>query len=140
MLLIGAVEAMRLPDVFRGFDDEGRRLLVELVDVGLKPAVLGLLEEKGESVVELVRAEPDVAVRAIDDVGLEDGCVLAADARVDAVGGNDQIGIGILVGRRHFAVEDEFDAEDFAARLQDVEQLLASDADETVPAAADRAP
>ena len=50
-VLVGLVQAVRLPDVLRALDDEGRGVVVELVDVGLEPAVLGLLEEEGEGVV-----------------------------------------------------------------------------------------
>ena len=139
LVLVGTIEAVRLPDRFGRLDDEGRRRLVELVDVCLEPAVFGLFEQEREGVVELVGAQPDVAIGPVDDVGLEDRDVLVADARVDAVRGDDQIGVGVLVSRRHLALEDELDAEDLAARLEDVEQLLAPDADEAVPATADRA-
>ena len=45
---------------------------IELVGVRPDPAVLGLLEDEGEGVVELlVRAEPDVLAGAHVDVGLE---------------------------------------------------------------------
>ncbi len=45
---------------------------VELVGVHPDPAVLGLLEDESEGVVELLmRAEPDVLAGAHVDVGLE---------------------------------------------------------------------
>ena len=69
---VGQVQAVRLPDMFRALDDEGRGVLVEFVDVGLEPAVLGFFEEEGEGVVQLVRAQPDVAVGTHHDVGFED--------------------------------------------------------------------
>jgi hypothetical protein len=44
--LVVLVQAVRLPDVLGRLDDEGRGGLVELVDVGLEPAVFGLLEQR----------------------------------------------------------------------------------------------
>jgi hypothetical protein len=44
--LVGLVQAVRQPDVLGALDDEGGGLVVELVDVGLEPAVLGLLERR----------------------------------------------------------------------------------------------
>ena len=46
-------------------------VVVELVDMRLEPAVLGAAEIEGEGVEELVRAEPDVAVRAHHMSGLK---------------------------------------------------------------------
>ena len=71
-VLVELVQAVRLERLLGGLDDEGRGLVVELVDVRLEPAVLGAAEVEGEGVVELVGAEPDVAVGARDQVGLED--------------------------------------------------------------------
>jgi hypothetical protein len=55
-------------------------LLVELVDMGLEPAVFGLFEQEGEGVEQPRRAQPDEAVGPRHDVGLEHGGVLLADA------------------------------------------------------------
>ncbi len=137
LVRVGAVQAMRQPDGLRAFDDEGARRLVELVDVGLEPAMLGLLEQEGEGFVDLVRAQPDEAVRTDHDVGLEDRRVLAADARVDAVAGDHQVGVGVVGVGVGLGLEDQLDAQRLAACLQDVEQLLAPDADEAVAAGAD---
>ena len=51
-LLAHRVEAEPPPGGFRAFDDEGRGLGVELVGVRPDPAVLGLLEDEGEGVLE----------------------------------------------------------------------------------------
>jgi len=96
-VLIGLVQTVCQPDVLRAFDDEGRGLVVELVDVGLKPAVLGLLEQKSEGVVLAVGAQPD-------------------EVRV------------------HILLKQERDAHLLAPILQDVEQLLASNAYKTMTA------
>jgi hypothetical protein len=57
-------QAMRCHTVFGRLDDEGGGVGVELVGVGLEPAVLGLLEGEGEGVERLVRAQPDEAAVA----------------------------------------------------------------------------
>ena len=60
-----------------------------------------------------------------------------ADAAVDAVAGDDEVGVGILPRRRCTSVSNtQLDAELLAARLQDVEQALAADAAEAVAARA----
>ncbi len=131
-VLIEFAEAVGVVGLLRRLHDEGRGVLVELVDMRLKPAVFRLAEVEGEGVVELVGAEPDVSVRADLQVGLESRCVLVAQARVDAVGRDDQVGVGKFVIGFHVAFENEFDAERFATRLKNIEQLLAPDADEPV--------
>ena len=65
-------------------------------------------------------------------IGLEDIGVSVADFRVHAIGGDDQIGVGELDVGLDLALEHQLDAERLAARLQDVEQLLAADADKAV--------
>ncbi len=139
LLLVRLVQPMRLPHVFRALDDEGGGVRIELVDVRLEPAVLGLLEQEGEGVVQLVRAQPDVAVGPRHDVGAEDLGVAVADARVDAVARDDEVGIGIVQVGLGLLLEHQFHAQRLAAGLQDVQQLLAADAHEAVAAGADDA-
>ena len=50
---------------------KGGGLVVKLVDVCLKPAVLGFFKQKGEGVVLAVGAKPYVAIGPRDNVGLE---------------------------------------------------------------------
>ena len=132
------VDAGLEPDVLRRLDDEGRGGVVEFVGVRLEPAVVGLLEREGEGVEHLVRPEPDEAAFADLDVGLERGGVFVADKAVDAVGGDDEVGVdlGVVLD---VGLEHEFDAEFLAARLQDVEKPLAADAAEAVAAGGDGA-
>ena len=80
LFLIGIFQAAGLPGVFGGLDNKGRCLVVELVDMRLKPAVLCAHKIKGECLVHLVGAQPDKAVGAGDDIGLEDVLVLGANA------------------------------------------------------------
>ena len=138
-ILIGLVQTVGQPDVLRAFDDEGGRLVVKLVDVRLEPAVFGLLEQKGEGVVQAVGAQPDVAVGPGDDVGLKDLGQTAAYAGIDAIAGDDQIGIGeVQIGLR-VLLKQQLHPQFLATRLQDVEQLFATDAHKTVTAGADHA-
>ena len=60
-----------LPGLVGGFDDEGRGVRVELVGVNLEPAPLGLLEDEGEGVQQLLGAEPDELVGPDLDIRLE---------------------------------------------------------------------
>ena len=79
LIRIGGVETVRLPHMFRRLDDERARLVIELVNVRLKPAVFRLLECEVEGVPELRGPQPDVAIGARDDIGLKDVGVLRAD-------------------------------------------------------------
>ena len=77
--------------------------------------MLGAAEIEREGVEQLVGAEPDVAVRPDDDVGLETSPIALADLRVDAVAGDDQVGVGEVEIGIDLLLEHEFDAELFAA-------------------------
>ena len=101
--------------------------------------MLRLFEGEGEGVESLVRAEPDEAAPAQVDVGLEDIGIALADTAVEAVAGDDQVGV-VLGGQclvvRRVGLEHQLDAQRQAALLQDVEQPLAPDAAEAVAARA----
>ena len=114
-------------------------MFIELVDVGLEPAVFGLLKNEVEGVELLVGAEPDKPVGPRDHVGFKHIGVQVADARVDAVAGDDQIGIREVGVGHHVLLKHQLDTQLFTTRLQDVEQLLAANAHKTVAAAADGA-
>ena len=131
-ILVGLVQAMGQKHMLRALDDEGGGGVVKLVDVGLKPTVLGLLKIKGEGVVQAVRAQPNEAIGAGDDVGLERLGVAGADAGVDAVAGNHQVGIGEVEVGLHIAVKHQIHTQLLAACLQDVEQFLATNANKTM--------
>jgi hypothetical protein len=139
LFLLHAVEARRLPHRLRRLDDEGGGRIVEAVRMGLEPAVLRLLEGERERLEQLVRAEPDEPAAAQVDVGLVRLRVSGADAAPKAVACDDQVGVGVRVVIRDVGLEHELDAECFAARLQDVEKALATDAAEPVAARADLA-
>ena len=84
------------------------------------PAVLGLLEDEGEGVVELLAgAKPDELAFAHVDVGLKDVREGGPRARIEAIGGDHQIvfrhqGFRIV----DLGVEDQLDAEVAGAALQ----------------------
>src|SRR5699024_4929643 len=131
-LLVHLAETVLFVGILGGLDDEGRSLVVELVDVRLEPAVIRLAEIEGEGIVELVGAEPDVAVRPCHEVGVENFLLPVADLRIEAVRGDDEIRIRIVEIARDVRLEDQFDAERLAAALKDVEELLAANANEAV--------
>ena len=131
--LVHPVEAERAPGVLRTFDDEGRAIGREAVGVRPDPAVLGLLEREGEGVEHFGRAEPHELVGADVDVDSERVGVSVAEARVDAVRGDDEIVVAPLrIGGIAFGFEVQDDAELARAVLQDLQQALAADADEAV--------
>ena len=136
------LDAGGLPGFLGRFDDEGRHAVFVAVGMRLEPAMLGLHEGESEGIEHLLGAEPDEAAAALVDIGMEGVGVAGADLAVDAVGSDDQIGVvfagdGLVVLDE--VLEYQFDANIFATRLQDVEQLLAADADEAMAAAADTA-
>ena len=105
--------------------------------------MLRLLERERERVEALLRAEPDEAAPARVDFRPEDLRVARADAAVDAVAADHEVGAvvrrhGALVA--HSGLEDELHAKLLATRLQDVEQPLAADAAEAVAAGRDLVP
>src|SRR5439155_13070671 len=139
--LVHAIEAEGAPRFFRTFDDEGRAVGREAVGVRPDPAMLGLLEGEGEGVEHFRRAEPDETVVADVDVDPERVRLCIAEARVDAVAGDDQIVVAPLgVGGIAFSVELQGDAELTRAVLENLEQALAADADESVAARGDGLP
>ena len=85
-------------------------------------------------------AEPDVTVWTHDEVGLEHLPVPLAQAGIDAVRGDDEVGVRKFEVGIDLALEGELDAKLLAARLEDVEQLLATDADEAMPRRTDALP
>ena len=107
---------------------------IELVSVHPNPALVGLLEDEGEGVVEfLVRAEPDVLAVPHVDIGLEDVRQRAAHLGVDAVRRHDQVVTLVGLQPLDLGLEPELHPERPRPVLQDVEQPLAADAAEAVP-------
>ena len=131
-VLVEFAEPMRVEGVLSGFDNEGRSVAIELVDVGLEPAVLGLAEVEGERVERLGDAEPDVAIGADDKIGQELIGVSVTDLGIEAVGGHDEVGVREFKVRIDVALEGELHAKRLATALQDVQELLAADADKAV--------
>src|ERR1700677_986253 len=123
---------MRLEGGLGGFDNEGRCASVELVDVGLEPAVLCLAEVEGERVERLGGAEPDVAIGADEKVGPELIGISVTDLRIEAVSGHDEVGVRELEVGIDVVLERELHAKRLATPLQNVQELLAADPYEAV--------
>jgi len=81
--------------------------------------------------------KPNEAVGPRHDVGLEGVGVARADLRIDAVAGDDEVGIGVIGVGVGLVLKHQFHAHFLAARLQDVEHFLASNAHEAVATASD---
>ena len=101
--------------------------------------MLGLLEREGEGVEHLARAKPHELIRADVDIHAECLRVRVAEARVGAVGCDDEVVVAPLwVSGFALGFEVEFHVEIARAVGQDSEQPFAADADEAVAAGRDR--
>ena len=128
------LETERLPGGLRAFDDEGGGARVELIGVRPYPAVLGLLEEERECVVELlVGAEPHELAAAKVDLRAKVLPPRLAGARVQPVGGGDEVELlrerGRVVGP---CLVPDVDAEAGGPLLEELEEAAAPDAAEPV--------
>jgi len=139
LLLAHLLYAGGLPGLLGRLHDEGGHAVFIAVGMGLEPAVLGLHEGEGEGTEHLGRAQPHEAAAALVDIGPKGIGIARAHLAVDAVRGDDQVGV-VLARHRlvvlHEVLEHQLHAHVLAARLQDVEQLLAAYADEAMAAAA----
>ena len=129
-------ETPGLPCLGQAFDDEGRGIGVELIDMRPDPAMRRLLEDKRKGIVELgMGAQPDELAAPRVDVGLEHGFVFPPHGRVDAVAGDHQIVRGaVFLGRAELGLEPQVHAQFTRPRLQQDQHRLATDAREPVPA------
>ena len=135
--MVGLIQAVGTPDFFWALHNEGGGVFVKFVNMRLQPAMFGFLEQKCKRVVELAGTEPNVAVGPGNDVRLEDFGQARTHPGVKSVAGNDEVGIWEVQVRIHILLEQEFDAQRLAARLQNIEQLFATNADKAVSAGAD---
>ena len=134
-----SVEAEAPPRLFGAFDDEGRTVRSETVGMGPDPAMLGLLERERECVEHPRRAKPHELVPSNIDIDAERLGLGLAEPRVGAVRRNDKVvSAPFDVGRIAFRLEMKNDAQLACAILQDLEQPLAADANETVTTRVDR--
>lgn len=131
--LAGLVQAGPAPCLLGAFDDEGRHAGGVAVAVGAPQPMLVLFEIEGEGVELAAGAQPDELVRAHHDIGAEGFGVLGADERVDAVAGDDQIGLGEGVEAGDIGIVDDLDPQLGGALLQDLQQGEALHAGEAVP-------
>src|SRR3984885_1425094 len=131
-ILVEFAQPVRLEGLVGRLDNEGRSLAIELIDVGLEPAMLGLAEVKSERVERLVCAKPDVAIGTDQQVGPELIGISFPDLRIEAVGRDDEVGVREFKVGTDLAIEQEPHAKRLATSLQDVQELLAADADKAV--------
>ena len=127
---------MGVPGFGQAFDDEGRGVLVELIDMGPDPAMFGLLEDEGKGIAEfLMRAKPDEFAFSGVDVRLENLGILTPHQRIDAVAGDDKVVIAaILLGRFELGLKPQVDAKVAGAGLQQHQHRLSPDPGKAMPA------
>ena len=94
-----------------GLEHPGRAPGLVLVGVRDEGSPLGLLEDEGEGVERPRGAHPGELVRPKIDLGREVRRMPLAEAAVDAVGHDDEVGIGKQALVVHVGLEDELDAE-----------------------------
>ena len=92
--LVRLGQARAPPRLLGAFDDEGTHRRVEGVGVDLKEAAVALLEDEGEGVENLVRAEPDEARRALLGLRPEGSGVPLPRQAVHAVRRDQEVGVG----------------------------------------------
>ncbi len=125
----GALERRRI-----GLEYPGRTARFILIGVCNKRAPLCLLEDEGEGVKRLGRSHPGKLIGADIDLRLEVTDVFLAEAAVDAVGENDEIGIGKARFVVDLDLELQTNAELAGALLQDQQQLAPRTAAKAVAA------
>ena len=135
--LAGLVEAGAAPRVLVTLDDEGRGVAIEAVGVDLKQAVAVFADNEGEGVPQAIAAEPDEACPAGGDAGLKVLAAGAADGRVDAVGGDDQVAGGEAIETVEAGLVLDAHAELAGPGGEDLEQPDPANAGEVVAARAD---
>ena len=134
--LICLGQAGALPRLLGTLNDEGAHRRVEGIGMDLEEAVVALFEDEGEGIVELVRAEPDKARRALLALGSEGVGVPLARQAVHAVRRDQQVGIGTQGVRVvNDCLEMQIDAERDAPPLENVEQMTARNPREGMPLA-----
>ena len=134
--LVHAVEAVAAPAGIVHLEDPGRAAGFVLIGVGADDAVFGFAKEIVELAHRPGRAHPAEAVRFQHHRRLERVAESLADARIDAVGGNDDVRRGKLARVDRFA-EAQHDALLATPLLQDAQQRHARDPGKPVAGATD---
>src|SRR5580704_3775810 len=131
-VLVELAQPVRLEGRVGRLDYEGRSVAIKLINVGLKPAMLRLAEVESERVERLGDAEPDVAIGADEKIGPELIGVSVTDLRIETIGRHDEIGVREFDVGINLALEQELNPKRLTTPLQDVQELLAADADKAV--------
>ena len=123
------------PDGFGRLNNEGREAWLKPIGMGLKPAVLGLFKGEGEGLEGLLGAKPDKAALAGVNVRLKDIAVATTNTAIEAIAGNDEV--GLVLGNGDLVVvdlttKDQVHTGGATVVLQNVEEPLAPDAAETM--------
>src|ERR1700722_15122744 len=130
-LLTGAaVEAVRAPGLLARFDDYRGDVAAELLRMDLKPAMLGLFEREGKGGQLLARPEPNEAALADGNIRPECRRMTRPNLAVDAVGRDDEIGIGERLQVADFSLKALLDAQRTRPLLKDIEQPPPADSAE----------
>src|SRR5262245_58587593 len=127
-----AVHAGGFPRRLAAFDNERRSAWRVLIRVNAPESVIVALEVKGKGGKRLRRPEPDEPVRPQIDRGLDPILEQLTDGAVGAVGGDDEVGVVILLETANFALEQHFDAGGARLLLQHAQQRVAAHAAEAV--------
>src|SRR5258708_32381635 len=136
LVYAGLIEPVRRPGLLARFHDDRGEVLAELIGVNLKPAEVGLLERKSERRELLRRAQPNVPALAPLDAGAELLDLPRPGLAVGALGNHHEIRAAELIVVVDLVLEGLFHAQRGGALLENVEQLAARDAGETVAAGA----
>jgi hypothetical protein len=129
-------ETPAVPGIGQAFHDEGRSVVVELVDMRPDPAMLGLLEDEGEGVVELgMGAKPDELALAQINIGLEHLLVFAPHQGIDAIRRHDDIVfLAVFFSRFELGLKAHIHAQFPRAGLQQDQHRLAANPCKSMPA------
>src|SRR5580704_1529580 len=131
-ILVEFAQPVRLEGRVGRLDYEGRSVAIKLINVGLKPAMLRLAEVESERVERLGDTEPDVAIGADEKIGPELIGVSVTDLRIETIGRHDEIGVREFDVGINLTLEQELNPKRLTTPLQDVQELLAADADKAV--------
>ena len=131
------VETRFAPRRLRRLDDEGRVSVLVLIGVHAPQAMLVALEVEREGGEGARRAEPHESVRALIHARLEVIGIGRADDAVEAIGGDDEIGVGVGPGIDHLRADLEADPQRPAPDSEHLEQRLAREPAEPVSSGGD---
>src|SRR4051794_8383860 len=126
------VEAEPCPGLWRALDDDCAGLTAKAVREEPNPAGVRFSESEGKGIEDLAGAQPGILVPAHHDICPEACGVESPQPAVDAVTGDDQVGVRQSRSVHDFALELNIDPELHRPVGQDVDQETAADAEAMV--------